>query len=131
MVSPSTLNKRPSVLSPTGTLIPAPVAITSISRCKPSLDANIIHLTVLFPICCATSITHRLPLLSTSRASLMYGRSLFSNSTSITGPMTCTILPLFIVILLSYRFFFFFCDFAPATTSVISCVIAACLTLLY
>ena len=34
-VSPRTLNRRPSVLSPTGTLIPLPVAVTSLSRCRP------------------------------------------------------------------------------------------------
>ena len=43
-VSPSTLNKRPSVLSPTGTLMPLPVAMTSLSRCKPSLALSIMQL---------------------------------------------------------------------------------------
>ena len=98
IVSPRTLKRRPSVCSPTGTLIPEPVAVTSISLQSPSLEASIMQRTVLFPRCWETSITQRFPSLSTSRASLMHGSSTpSSNSTSTTGPKTCTIFPLFII----------------------------------
>ena len=95
-VSPNTLNRRPNVPCPTGTVMPLPVATTSMSLWSPSLAANIIQRTVLLPMCCATSMTQRFPPLSTSSASLINGRSLSSNSTSTTGPMTCTIFPVFI-----------------------------------
>ena len=98
IVSPRTLKRRPSVLSPTGTLIPAPVAVTSMSRQRPSLAESMIQRTVSFPICCDTSITLFFPLFSTASASLIAGSSPFSKITSTTGPMTCTIFPLFIVI---------------------------------
>ena len=39
MVSPKTLNTRPKVSVPTGTEMEAPVSITSIPRCKPSVDS--------------------------------------------------------------------------------------------
>ena len=60
-VSPVTLNNLPRVSVPTGTLIPDPVGTTSISLDKPSLAASMMHLTVLFPMCCAASIMHFFP----------------------------------------------------------------------
>ena len=68
-VSPSTLNRRPSVFSPTGTAIPFPVATTSISLHSPSLAASIMQRTTSPPICCATSMTQRFPLFITVSAS--------------------------------------------------------------
>ena len=61
--SPSTLNIRPRVHSPTGTQIPLPVADTSIPRAIPSLPAIImqrtsvgadvrLHLHHVFPTIC-------------------------------------------------------------------------------
>ena len=102
MVSPSTLNRRPRVCSPTGTLIPEPVAVTSMSLQSPSLAASIRQRTSSFPRCCATSIIQVFPLFSTCRASLMHGRFPSSNTTSTTGPMTCTIRPLFIPVFTSF-----------------------------
>src|SRR5699024_6631736 len=156
IVSPSTLNSLPSVFSPTGTWIPAPVAVTSISLWSPSLAESIRQRTSLFPRCWATSIMHFFPLLSTCSASLIKGRSPSSNTTSTTGPMTCMILPLFIIItVLTFSekgsdpsqkgsdpfqehfrniheySYYFCCALAPLHTSVISWVIAACLALLY
>ena len=90
---PSTLNILPSVCLPTGTVIPAPVAVTSISLDSPSLDASRIQRTMLFPICWAASMTSFLPSSSTVSASLISGRYPPSNSTSTTGPKTCTIFP--------------------------------------
>ena len=69
IASPRTLKIRPSVFSPTGTAIPCPVASTSISLYKPSLEANIIQRTTSPPICWATSITQRFPLFITVSAS--------------------------------------------------------------
>ena len=103
IVSPNTLNRRPRVCSPTGTLIPAPVAVTSISLHSPSLEASMIQRAILFPMCCATSMTQRFPPLSTSSASLIYGSSsLLLNSTSTTGPITCTIFPFVIALITSF-----------------------------
>ena len=66
------------------------------------LEASMMQRATLFPTCCATSMTQRFPPLSTSSASLINGRSsLLSNSTSTTGPMTCTILPFVIVFYLT------------------------------
>ena len=56
MGSPSTLNMRPSVFSPTGTRIPCPVAVTVSPRASPSLPAIITQRTVLFSRCCSTSM---------------------------------------------------------------------------
>ena len=57
MGSPSALNILPRVHLPTGTLMPLPVAMTSMPRAIPSLPAIIMHLTVLAPICASTSMT--------------------------------------------------------------------------
>ena len=104
--SPRTLNIRPSVAVPTGTLIFEPVAVTVLSQERPSHSANIIQRTVLFPICCASSITRLLPSTSTVRASLILGRFPDSNSTSTIDPEIWTILPVILCLhlLCSYSF---------------------------
>ncbi len=55
--SPSTLKIRPSVSSPTGTLIGAPVSTTSSPRARPSVASIAIARTWLSPRCCCTSAT--------------------------------------------------------------------------
>ena len=92
---PVTLKSRPSVALPTGTVMAPPVGVTSMSRQRPSPGESRMQRTVLPPTCCATSIVHTAPSRVTSRASLMYGRFSSGNSTSTTGPRTCTILPFF------------------------------------
>ena len=94
IASPNTLR----VFSPTGVLMPLPVAVTSMSLQRPSLEASIIQRTVSLPICCATSITHFLSPLLTSSASLIAGRFSSSNATSTTGPITCIIFPLLLIL---------------------------------
>ena len=123
--SPSTLNMRPSTLSPTGTLIESPVAVTSMPLLIPSEPESMMHFTVLLPMCCATSMTSVLPFSSTVRASLILGIWPSSNSTFITDPETCTIRPV-IIPLLCYLFLLLRLR-APDEISVISCVIAFCL----
>ena len=98
IASPNTLKRRPRVFSPTGVLMPLPVAVTSMSLQRPSLEASIIQRTVSLPICCATSITHFLSPLLTSSASLIAGRFSSSNATSTTGPITCIIFPLLLIL---------------------------------
>ena len=68
------------------------VAVTSISFAKPSVEDRQIQRTTPFPMCWATSITQVFPPFSTVSASFIIG-SFPGNSTSITGPMTCTIFP--------------------------------------
>ena len=96
IVSPVTLNRRPSVFSPTGTEMEPPVAVTGISFARPSDEESMMQRTVELPMCCATSMVRVLPPDSTVSASLIFGSSPVSNATSTTGPMTCTIFPLFI-----------------------------------
>ena len=74
MTSPNTLNIRPRVASPTGTVIVVPGAQTSIPRARPSLPANMIHRTVSCPTCWDTSMV-RVPWpTETVRASRILGR---------------------------------------------------------
>ena len=91
--SPMTLRMRPSVASPTGTVIGAPVSVTRSPRTRPSVESIAIARTVLSPRCCATSSTSRAPLFVVSSALRIAGRSP-SNCTSTTAPITCVILPL-------------------------------------
>ena len=94
--SPSTLNILPSVFSPTGTEIGAPVAIASMPRTRPSVGPMAIHLTVSSPRCCATSTTSFPPFFSgTSTASFISGRLPSENLISRTALITCMILPTF------------------------------------
>ena len=55
--SPSTFSTRPSVAGPTGTEIGAPVSITSMPRCKPSVGFIATVRTRPSPRCCSTSAT--------------------------------------------------------------------------
>ena len=96
-VFPSTLNTRPRVASPTGTLIGAPVSSASMPRVKPSVELIAIQRVTLSPKCCITSTTKSismspdLPLIVT--AFKISGKDSAGNSISTTGPITCTILP--------------------------------------
>ena len=111
--------------------MPLPVAVTSMSLQRPSLEASIIQRTVSLPICCATSITHFLSPLLTSSASLIAGRFSSSNATSTTGPITCIVCPLLLILSPIRRIISFVSSSDGILTSVISCVIEACLALLY
>ena len=90
--SPTTLMMRPSVPSPTGTVIGSPVSVTSWPRTRPSLVSMAIVRTVDSPRCCATSSTRRLPWFSVSSALRIAG-SWPSNCTSTTAPMTWVMCP--------------------------------------
>ena len=95
IVSPSTLNSLPKCL----------LTNWYFEYRLRSLDFHILaksfaggkHQTTYLIIsrCCATSMMHFFPLFSTSRASLIKEGRRLSNTTSTTGPMTCTIRPLF------------------------------------
>ena len=70
IASPTTLNKRPLILSPVGTFIAIPVAITGIPRMKPSVESMEIARIEFSPICDCTSKTTLVPsALLTSSAS--------------------------------------------------------------
>src|SRR5258706_149213 len=83
---------RPSVPTPTGTRIGAPVSLTSWPRTRPSVVSIAMVRTVDSPRCCATSSTRRLPPFLVSMAFRMAGRWP-SNCTSTTAPMTCVMCP--------------------------------------
>ena len=55
--SPMTFMMRPSVASPTGTVMPSPVSRTSMPRTRPSVESMAMERTVFSPRCCATSRT--------------------------------------------------------------------------
>src|SRR6202171_2049098 len=93
--SPITFMMRPSVPAPTGTMIGAPVSVTSPPRTSPSVVSMAMVRTVDSPRCCATSSTRRLPLLVVSMAFRMAGRWP-SNCTSTTAPMTCVMRPVWL-----------------------------------
>ncbi len=61
IASPITLNMRPSVISPTGTEMGAPVSFTSMPLSRPSVDPMATARTVPEPKCCCTSRTSRSP----------------------------------------------------------------------
>ena len=94
--SPITFRILPNISGPTGTVIGAPVWTTSIPRTRPSVLSIAMVLTSFSPRCCATSKISFCPLLSTWRASNIWGRS-ESNSTSTTAPITWDILPFCLV----------------------------------
>ena len=58
--SPSTFQTRPSVTSPTGTEIGAPVSITSVPRAMPSVASIATARTRSSPRCCCTSAIRKL-----------------------------------------------------------------------
>ena len=94
MASPRTLKIRPSVTSPTGIVIGAPVLTASMPRTSPSVGPMAIHLTVSSPKCCATSTTNFVPSLRViSMASLISGNFPSGNLMSKTAPMIWVSLP--------------------------------------
>src|SRR5579872_5634345 len=98
--SPITFMMRPSVPSPTGTVIGPPVSVTSWPRTRPSEMSMAMQRTVSSPSCWATSRTRRWPLLSVSSALRIGGRfTLLSNFTSTTAPITWVMRPVALAIL--------------------------------
>src|SRR5699024_8721987 len=95
--SPMTLNTLPLVMSPTGTVIGAPVSVTLPPRTRPSVGFSAIARTRLSPRCWATSrvISLLSPASSTVVFSALYisGMASGGNSMSMTGPMTRAIRP--------------------------------------
>ena len=91
--SPRTLNIRPSVLSPTGTLMPRPSAFTVMPRERFSLAPSRMQRTLSPPICRATSMMRSSPRTVTLSASLILGRLPSGKLQSITGPDIAVILP--------------------------------------
>src|SRR5713101_2913608 len=100
--SPMTLMMRPSVPSPTGTVIGPPLSLTSWPRTRPSVESMATVRTVDSPKCCATSSTRRLPWLSVSSALRIAGRSPW-NCTSTTAPITCETCPVGLAMMSSSR----------------------------
>src|SRR5690625_4143077 len=95
--SPMTLKTLPLVMSPTGTVIGAPVSVTLPPRTSPSVGFSAIARTRLSPRCWATSrvISLLSPASSTVVFSALYmsGMASGGNSMSMTGPMTRAIRP--------------------------------------
>ncbi len=87
-----TFMMRPSVPSPTGTMMGWPVSVTDWPRVRPSEMSMAMQRTEFSPRCWATSRTRRLPLFEVSSAFRISGRWP-SNFTSTTGPMTWVIWP--------------------------------------
>ncbi len=120
-----TFMMRPSVTSPTGTVMPSPVSRTSAPRTRPSVESMAMARTVFSPRCCATSRTrfHGWSLIAglvTVSALKMAGSLPSANSTSTTGPMTCVMRPL-----LGMVRFYPLSASAPETISISSVVMAA------
>src|SRR5579884_2463374 len=90
---PVTLNMRPSVASPTGTLIGAPVSVTSAPRSNPSVELRAIARTLDSLRCCATSNVNSTSPYLTFRALNMAGKLSVLNCTSTTTPTIWVILP--------------------------------------
>ena len=95
---PTTLKIRPRVSLPTGTAIGAPVFFTGWPRTRPSVESIEMQRAVSSPRCCATSITRlsgRSSIAGLVRVSAVYtgGSAPAGNSTSTTGPMTCSTRP--------------------------------------
>src|SRR5689334_18980359 len=88
---PSTSMMRPSVGLPTGTLIGFAVFFTTTPRRRPSDEPRQMVRTTPSPSCCWTSSVSSEP--SRMSASYTFGMCVRGNSTSITAPMHCTILP--------------------------------------
>src|ERR671916_3112972 len=92
------LNTCPLTWSPTGTEIADPVSVTGAPRTRPSAGCMAIARTVLSPRCCAISsvIVLRSASKSTSTVSALKSCGTWprGNSTSTTGPVTCTTRPM-------------------------------------
>ena len=85
---PSTSNTRPSVASPTGTVIGAPVSRTAVPRASPSVVVMATARTQLLPRCCWTSqVSGSWPSRRISTALRIVGSSPAGNSMSTTGPV--------------------------------------------
>src|SRR5688572_14572607 len=95
--SPRVLNTRPSVASPTGTVIGPPVSVTWAPRTSPSVGCREMARTMPSPMCWATSSERVLvsPRTVSSVSSRLYISGIESdgNSMSTTGPMTRAIRP--------------------------------------
>ena len=89
---PMTFQRRPSVASPTGTVIGAPVSTTSVPRARPSVESIATARTRSSPRCCWTSATIVPWGSSISTALRMPGRR-SGKTASITTPLISTILP--------------------------------------
>ena len=57
MASPVTPVRRPSMPSPTGTVMGPPVSVTSTPRASPSVESMATARTLSSPRCCCTSAT--------------------------------------------------------------------------
>src|SRR5207253_9889705 len=91
---PMTLNSLPSVSTPTGTEMGAPVAVTGSPRRNPSVESIAMQRTVLSPRSDSTSSTTVRPSwVLTSSASNSSGWYPGSNSTSTTAPMSSLMRP--------------------------------------
>ncbi len=87
--SPITLKRRPSVSTPTGTMIGLPVLRTGSPRRKPSVESIAMQRTELSPVSSSTSrVTSRPDRVLAMIASNMFGSWPSGNSTSTTAPMT-------------------------------------------
>ena len=90
---PSTLKIRPSVFSPTGTLMGAPVATASMPLFSPSVVPIAIHLTVSSHRCCDTYTVSELPSSKGILTASLISGSLPVNFRSSTAPTICVIFP--------------------------------------
>src|SRR4051812_44554706 len=120
MGSPSRLKMRPSVTSPTGTVIGPPVSTTSIPRARPSVESMATARTRSSPRCCCTSQTMTsssapaltpscsISLLASGRAmviALLISGSSSGNTASITTPVISSMRPTFLPSLWRSSFF--------------------------
>ena len=130
--SPRRLKTRPRHPSPTGTEIGAPVSTASAPLASPSVELMAMQRTTSSPICCATSATSFRSPTESSMALFSSGSSPSANRISRTGPVTCITFPLCCSLISCYPFPVRKCPSvcyapsAPATISVISCVMLAC-----
>ncbi len=96
--SPSTLRIRPSAGLPTGTVIGPPVSSAPMPRTTPSVDDIATARTWLRPMCCC-NLGRQVDVALEDLERVVELRELLrSNSTSMTGPMTWTTLPVFAMI---------------------------------
>ena len=97
MGSPSRLKMRPRPVSPTGTVIGAPVSSAVMPRTRPSVELIAMQRTTLSPRCSAASTVRWMFRFSSSILIALRSRGSLSgsNSTSTVGPITCTTFPAF------------------------------------
>ena len=92
--SPTTLNMRPSVASPTGIVIGAPVFQASIPREMPSVAESAMQRATPPPVCCTVSSTTVRSGRRISMALYSSGSSSGAKRISTTGPITFLTSPL-------------------------------------